>query len=340
MDLRGILDTLPAAVIYTDEREHIQDCNQTACTWFGYEYAEMLGASLASLLWTPPVSQPLLLDHPEVLWLRKGGEVLAADVTRHSPADGTGGTVWVLYDGAPERAARLETSRRLLESREAERLRMARELHDGAIQELIGICFGLADVQRSLTLQAPQLDLQKLDRQQTDLKGLVRMLRALVSELRPAGLSEFGLAAAIEGLVAKMARQHAGHTQIRLELEPLPELDRPCELCLYRCTQEALQNALRHARADHILVRLRQVGPITELSVEDDGLGFEVPARLAELTRSHHYGLAGMAERVELVAGSLTVHSRSGGGTAVRLAVSCPGTDAVLNRRPYASSSR
>jgi len=314
MALRSILDALPAAVLHTDEQYSILLCNQAACAWFGYTFDEMLGRNVASLLTTVPGSTDH--DSAAVLWLSRCGEMIAASVSRRPVADG-GGILWVFTDGAEELAVRRETSRRLIESREEERLRLARDVHDGAIQELIGINFGLADLSRKLG----GAELKLIEQQQSNVQGVVRLLRGLVSELRPAGLEEFGLAAAIEGLAAKTARACLGRTQLQLELEEVPELSRSRQLCLFRGAQEALQNCLRHAQASRILVRLQRRGARVELSVEDDGVGFDVPARLGILTRANHYGLAGIAERAELVTGSLVVVSRPGSGTTVRLAV-------------------
>lgn len=313
-DLGALLDALPSAVIYTDERARIQECNRKACEWFGYPREEMVGRSVSDLFWTPPARMDLLVDPIEILWLGKGGEVFPAEVSRHRLDDDDRGYLWLLSRETGRRAERAAESR--AETRESERLRLARELHDGPIQDLLAIGFGLGALQP----QSPEPD-DPIRVQQQALMGVVRQLRALVSELRPAGLDEFGLEASLEGLLAKLLRLHGGAIPpaLDLKLESLPELSLPQQLCIYRGAQEAVINCLRHAQASRIKVRLGRVGPAAELCVEDDGCGFQAPASLSELTRSQRYGLAGIAERAQQLDGSLSIKSEPGRGTQIRL---------------------
>ena len=214
----------------------------------------------------------------------------------------------------------LETSRRLLESREAERLRLAREIHDGALQDLIAISFALAQLGKQLRAKnALPADAELLRVQQAEVLRVARQLRALVSELRPAGLEEFGLVPSVEGLVAKLTREHPDTLEVQLDLQEIPELSLPQQLCVYRAVQESLQNCLKHAHAAKLVVTLRRLDSEAVLLIRDDGCGFEVPESLRTLTSSEHYGLAGMDERAELTGAILAVHSECGVGTEVRL---------------------
>ena len=95
-------------------------------------------------------------------------------------------------------------------------------------------------------------------------------------------------------------------------------------LDLFRCAQEALQNALRHAQARGITVTVHRHRDRALLCVRDDGRGFDVPQRLAGLTRTGHFGLAGLAERVELAAGHHEIRSAAGAGTTVRVSLPAP----------------
>jgi signal transduction histidine kinase len=158
-------------------------------------------------------------------------------------------------------------------------------------------------------------------------------LRALIGELRPPGLAEFGLPAALGGYVDWLQRTDGTSPPvIVLDLdEAAAHLPQPLAFTLFRVVQEALRNALRHAAAHRITVRLQQQADEVVLEVSDDGAGFDVPPRLSGFAESGHFGLVGMAERVAQAAGELTVASSSTAGTTlrVRLPVSAAGVDHV-----------
>ncbi len=321
MDPRAdaILNSLPGAVLYTDGQARILECNRLACEWFGYPHDELLGRSLTGMMSIPPAGMESVDDVPP-LWLHKGGETFRAEVTCHRVADETG-LLWLLTDPAEGEAARADSNRLLLENRESERLRLARELHDGVIQDMIAIGFGLAALEPGSSAQH-----EAIKRQRAAALGVVQQLRSIVRELRPAGLEEFGLQTCLEGLVAKLTADHAGPVpRLELAVESLPGLSLPVELCLYRTAQEAVTNSLRHARASRISVRLQKVGDLTELCVEDDGCGFEFSGHLSALTSAQHYGLAGLVERAQLVGGSVSIDSVPGRGTKVRLTIPTSG---------------
>ncbi|MBI3929196.1 MAG: PAS domain-containing protein [Armatimonadetes bacterium] len=326
--LHAVLNAWPAAVVLTDGDLCVVHCNQGACELLGYRAGDLPGRKLEVLL--PPDPGPC-----EPILRRKDGEAFLGQVCWRPVLDARGrllGQLLTLED-LPEvsrfEAELLEASRRLTESRESERLRLARELHDGAIQELIGIGFSLTEVERSLGEVVPPLDLEPIRRQRGEVLRVARLLRALVSELRPAGLEEFGLLASIEGLVAKLMRDYAATgPRIQLELQDVQGLTESQQLCLFRAAQESLYNCLNHARAENVRMRLRRLEDRIVLSVSDDGCGFTPPRHLKELARSDHYGLAGMAERVELVGGTLAVESRPAQGTRVCVTLKLEGEEA------------
>lgn len=104
-------------------------------------------------------------------------------------------------------------------------------------------------------------------------------------------------------------------------MQEIAELTPPQMLCIFRSAQEAIQNCLKHSQATTVRISLRRVDDQVVLVVNDNGRGFEVPAYLSELTRNQHYGLVGMVERVQLLNGHLSVHSRPRQGTEVRVAL-------------------
>jgi signal transduction histidine kinase len=218
-------------------------------------------------------------------------------------------------------AAALATSRRrLAASRETERLHLARELHDGPVQDLIAISFQLA--KRRSPAGAAQRTAEPdnaVDGERQRVLAVVAQLRGLIGELRPPGLTEFGLPTALRGYVARLQRDEGdGLPAIVLDLdEQAAGLPQSLALTLFRIVQEALRNVIRHAQAQEITVSLRREPSEVELQVRDDGRGFRVPDRLNELAHAGHFGLVGLAERVEQADGKFSVTSSAGSGTTI-----------------------
>ena len=143
-------------------------------------------------------------------------------------------------------------------------------------------------------------------------------VRRLAVELRPRALDDFGLVAALERLTSGVAEQAGIAVQLESRL-PEGRLPEDIETVLYRVVQEALNNVLKHAHAEHVSVVVsRKDGAVTAV-VEDDGQGFATDKSV-----DHGVGLLGMRERVALVDGRLTVESSEGAGTTVVVEVPLP----------------
>ena len=220
-------------------------------------------------------------------------------------------------------AARRELAyahQQLLVGHERERRRLAQELHDGAVQQLMGISYQLVFKEGG---RKNRRDRSKTGDEKEEIRrevlGVATQLRRLIGELRPAGLEELGLTAAIEGYVAHLQREGGSDVpEIRLNLDASgAALSEPVAICLFRVAQEGLRNALKHARARQVTLHLRLLGGEAVLSVYDDGRGFHVPSRLSTLTEADHFGLVGMAERVNWAGGQFDVRSQPGVGTEV-----------------------
>mgnify|MGYP001338037956 FL=1 len=152
-----------------------------------------------------------------------------------------------------------------------------------------------------------------------EILGVTTQLRDLIGELRPPGLEEFGLGSALEGFVHKVQRQ-AGRSgpQIELSIETNgAQIPEAVGICLFRLSQEALRNILKHAGAQHVQLHLYGSEGEVRLEIVDDGCGFTVPNRLSELTKMNHFGLVGMAERVDWANGQLQIFSQPGLGTQI-----------------------
>ncbi|TMC07365.1 MAG: sensor histidine kinase, partial [Chloroflexi bacterium] len=138
----------------------------------------------------------------------------------------------------------------------------------------------------------------------------IQEMRALLLELRPTALEEKGLVPALTDLCE--AYEVRAGVYVRRELEPVP-LDPAIEQAIFRIAQEGLSNAVRHSEADRIELRLRQSGAAAELTVADNGRGFDSG------TNPHGLGLRLMAERVRELGGSLAIDSGAGRGTRLRV---------------------
>ncbi len=205
-----------------------------------------------------------------------------------------------------QRVAR-DALRRVVAAQELERRRLARELHDETGQALTSILLGLRaleDARKDGDVRDAAGELREL------VVATLQDVRRLAVELRPKALDDFGLVPALERLVASFREQ----TGMTLELEARlgeERLSGEVETALYRITQEALTNVVKHAQARRVsIVLTRRGGTVTAL-IEDDGRGFE------ERADTEGLGLLGMRERVELINGRLTVETREGAGTAI-----------------------
>ena len=204
--------------------------------------------------------------------------------------------------------------RRVVEAQEAERARLARELHDETGQALTSILLGLRSLEGTIASEDAQAALASV---RELVVSTLHDVRRLAVELRPAALDDFGLAPAIERLV-DTHRQDASiavDLEIRLSDERLPA---DVETTMYRIVQEALTNTVKHAGATRISVLVTRTAHAVALVVEDDGEGFDPSAE------SDRLGLAGMRERVALVGGRLRIETGAEGGTTIAAEIPLP----------------
>jgi PAS domain S-box-containing protein len=216
-----------------------------------------------------------------------------------------------------------EAKRRLTESRETERLRLARELHDTAVQHLLDINLHLAETRkRAGERHAAEVPIATIAAVQQKVQEITTQLRDLVRELRPPGLEEFGLIAALEGYVADLRRARPEMPTVVLAMHGADTaLPLAASLPLFRAAQEAVRNVLEHAHARHVTLSLWVHAEDVMLSVRDDGMGFAVPASLGALARAGHFGLVGIAERVALAGGAMDVAAQPGEGTVITVRI-------------------
>jgi signal transduction histidine kinase len=197
----------------------------------------------------------------------------------------------------------------------AERNRLALDLHDAVSQKLFGLVLN-AEVAGTLLARDPSAAAEQVARLQVLAQEALDELRALVFELRPPDLERDGLCEALRKHVEVLRR--VGERQIDLDVPDTLPVDPERDAEVLRIAQEALQNALRHAAADRVAVRLERAEHGLLLEVEDDGVGFD-PA--AAGLRARRLGLTSMEERAERIGGRLSIRSSVGAGTIVRLEI-------------------
>ena len=198
-------------------------------------------------------------------------------------------------------------SRHLLEQQEHERAALARELHDQLGQSLVAISLNLQAIEGELSPDARA----RVPESTQIIKKMFEQVRTLAFELRPSILDEFGLVEALRNLVTR----HGERAGVRASFTATPTDARaPVEIetACFRIVQEALSNVARHAGARHVEVTLTVQDVALEVTVRDDGVGFNVERLGTGL------GLMGMSERAELAGGRADVDSAPGAGTTLR----------------------
>ncbi len=205
--------------------------------------------------------------------------------------------------------------RQITQAQEAERERIARELHDDTAQALLVLRRHLGALMGP-PQQLPESAIQHLEgaRQLTD--EILEGVRRFSQDLRPPTLDHLGLLPTLEGLVADLRAQEG--IDVRLEVVGSQRrLSPEAELVLFRMVQEALNNVRRHARASKVVTTVEFADGRVRLTVSDNGQGFALPARMSDLAAAGKLGLMGMHERARLLGGVLTIQSEVGKGTTV-----------------------
>jgi len=211
---------------------------------------------------------------------------------------------------------RRSSARRVLEAQEAERLRIARELHDDIGQTLTATA-----IEAERAAATPGVDKEAaLHHAASTVRASLDDVRRIARELRPEALDDLGLVNALLSLCRRVDTQSGVEVRARIA-DNLPPLTPEVELVVYRVAQESLTNVIRHADARHSEMALQTDGHAIVLTVSDDGVGLPSPHDLDGGT-----GLTGMRERALLVGGRLTLGERTAGGTQVRLRVPIAGT--------------
>ncbi|HOB67046.1 CHASE3 domain-containing protein [Ottowia sp.] len=208
-----------------------------------------------------------------------------------------------------ERTARLtELATYLQQAVEDERAHLARELHDELGALLTAAKLNVARIKSKLPPDATELA-ERLKHLTETLNQGIALKRRIIEDLRPSSLSNLGLVASLEILTREFADRSG--IEVEIAVEPV-ELDATSELTIYRMVQEALTNIGKYAKAHKVNVSLRNYVYHAEVSVQDDGVGFD-PSQLPQAS----HGLVGMRHRIEASGGRLDINSAPGTGSRI-----------------------
>jgi PAS domain S-box-containing protein len=313
------------------------DVNEKACRDLGYTREELLSLTVRDV--NPNASQEALerigrlceqtgFALFESVHRRKDGSIFPVELNvKPVTLDDRRYYVTVCRDITErKRAEELSTSesRRLLEAQEAERARIARDLHDDIGQRLALLSIGLEQLQRSAANPASEMaeSIDALRRQTLDISADVQ---ALSHQLHSSRLQLLGVVPAIRGFCSEVsARQKV---DVDFTHRDVPRTVRPdIAICLFRVLQEALQNAVRHSSATRFSVNLQGTPKAISLTVRDAGRGFDP----ASVSQHGGLGLTSMRERLKLVAGDLVIESQPALGTTIVARVPLPSGSARI----------
>lgn len=228
-----------------------------------------------------------------------------------------------------QRKTRTALLRCAIEASDQERRQIASELHDEVIQDLSGLAYALESEERR---GAPE-QRAVFAGARVMLQNNIRTLRAMTSELYPPDLEELGLKASIMRLEAPLVERGIAFA---VEIPDNLQLDRDRTALVYRVAREALVNATKHSLAQSVAIRIEQAGPRTQITVTDDGMGFDPDAPRPD----GHFGLRILGDTIHQAGGLLELRSKPGAGTTVTATFGAPSPDRKpgRNRTPSATT--
>ncbi len=325
--LEAILGTAAEGILTFNDRGFIESANASARNIFGYTADEMLGRNISMVLPAlfgtareesvpndgQPISPVIKGSVLEASGRRKDGSMFPIDLAVNEVvlADRRIFTGFVrdITERKQVQQMQREFGKQLLQAQEAERARLARELHDDITQRL-GLLAMNAD---RLDSEADLIEQRKTIRGIRDsLMVLSEDVHSLAYKLHPALLEHMGLAAALQAECERFSRQESIPVDVKLDGLPT-DIAQEARLCLFRVAQEALRNVSRHSRAQAVQVSLRSLDGGLQLEVTDNGAGFDP----GEESQQPSLGLASMRERVRLLEGKLKIESKRGRGTTI-----------------------
>lgn len=210
---------------------------------------------------------------------------------------------------------RAELFRRVVAAQEAERQRIARDLHDETGQSLTAIGMGLRGLAGRISSRNKDA-ISTLHKLETLAADSLKELQRLMTDLRPSHLDDLGLSAALRWYSSKIQEHSALHIRVDIHGEEC-ELNDAMKITIFRIIQECINNIVKHSQATHVNIHLHFEEKGVRISVFDNGIGFDRDEIQHRQTNRPSLGLAGMEERAALLNGTVTIQSRPGFGTEV-----------------------
>lgn len=322
---RGLFDGAAEPILVISERGVIEEANAAAAALLGKTTTslrgnttlELLGKEaagvLAAALTSPGERSELHLPRPD------GSDVWLEPLYTVVPGPSGDFLAQVLLKDVTERRGFQHYAREVTRAQEAERQRIARELHDVSVQSAIMICRRLDAAAEAVEEGTPADITRTIADARHTAETMADELRRFSRDLRPLILDDLGLVPALKRLLLELEDRSSLDVHFNVR-GPVRRLDSAIELAMFRIGQEALRNVESHAEASHASLDIEFDSTNVTLTVSDNGSGFEVP-NLAALTSGGRLGLLGMKERAQLVGGVCEIHSTLGAGTSVKAVV-------------------
>ena len=339
--LTRMADAMLEGLTVCDDLGTIVYVNTSLCRMLGTTRVEVIGRSATEFFagiyarfvqatQQPKAARPC--ERFEGEWQNKSGGSTIVKVAVHSIEDSGGEPVGFFavvrdFTGRTRAEAALRRSEselrllsaQLLAAQETERRRIARGLHDGISQSLGGIKFSLESCVARLMSENTQASAQNMRQLIGKVQAVIEDVGRIAMDLHPSVLDHLGIGPTIDWFCRESS---ANYAQVRLEYEVdvcEEEIAAPVKTAIYRIIQESFNNAVTHARASKVTLNLKHNHGHVELSVGDDGIGFDPRAFKSVDKTGRGLGLVSMRERAEATAGRFRVESRSGHGTTVRV---------------------
>jgi len=320
--LRGIVDTAVDGIITIDEKGIVETMNPSAERIFGYSANEVIGRNVSMLM-----PEPFHSEHDGYLeHYRKTGERRIIGIGREVRGrrkDGTEFPMDLAVSAASVGQRRIFTGlvrditqRRLLEQEileisDHEQRRIGSDLHDDLCQRLAGIRFSCDALRNSLTKIPPEGVEERVEKIGARVSDAIDRTRMLARGLSPVALESNGLVSALQELADGVKELFGVDYTFESKGKIVVE-DPMTATHLYRITQEAINNALKHGRPSRLLVSLKKVGDKVSLTIDDNGSGFSIDG-----SQSQGMGLRTIAYRADLIGADLQVKSKPGRGTRI-----------------------
>ncbi len=206
-------------------------------------------------------------------------------------------------------------------AQEEERRRISRELHDDICQRLTALKFHL-NVFEDAVQNKKKISLRRLRSVKKEIDNLISEVKTISSNLRPSALDHFGLVTAMRLLCTEFKKRHGIETNFDTNIATFRRYNPDVEIALYRITQEALSNCLKHTNVKELFINITEENKCLNLFVKDNGAGFNSAEYIKNTEKeSGHFGLINMRERTELIGGIFNIKSARGKGTTVSIIV-------------------